>query len=131
MSDSKIEFLEINGKTILIEMEEVSIESSLFKAMPDGASNMPALPHGSEYTGVGDTFRDISSRITDTLEAVVGSVEQGIRKVKPDEWEIVLSIGFAGSKEFKAPFIKANGKTDGGIKITAKWKNDKKIDKQD
>ena len=116
MSGRKISPVEINGKTIWIEVDDIQVAQP-----PQTTSNHPADLRGSAAPvgAVGDFFKEKIASIADTLEAIVGTVDKGIEKISPDEWSVELTIGFAG--EHNIPFV-ATGSVNGGVKVNAKWK---------
>lgn len=123
MVEPKVDVVLINGKKILVEIEEID-SAVLEKISPKKKESDGRFPQKSEPTGFQDELVDFASSISETLEAIVGSVRKGVANAKPDEWTVELSIGFAGSKDITLPLIKAKGEAKGGIKITAKWKKE-------
>lgn len=122
MSNRKIAPVEIDGKTIWIELEDIEVQQSAGVIGNSSDQQLPAMPDGAEPVGVGSYLREKATNITEELEAIVGMIGRGIEKVSPDEWSIELSIGFAAEKDIAIPYISAKGKGEGGIKVTAKWK---------
>lgn len=116
MPERKIAPVEINGKTIWIEIDQVDViqPKSVKSDHPSDLRNN-ATPVGP----VPDYIKDKVASVGETLDAVVSSVEQSIDKLSPDEWSIELNLGFAGEK--RIPYI-AKGEMNGSIKVTAKWK---------
>ncbi|QTR49522.1 CU044_2847 family protein [Candidatus Thiothrix anitrata] len=118
MSQRKISPVEINGKTIWIEVEDIDITQPIVTPRDNRPSDLlddDAAPVGP----ISDYFKDKVSSVADTLEAVVGSIDKGISKISPDEWSIEVNIGFAG--EHNIPFL-AKSSVNGGVKVNAKWK---------
>lgn len=119
MSNRKIAPVEIGGKTIWIEVEEIEVAT---EGVGADAGKRPAdLRSSATPTGVGDILRDKVASVGETLEAIVGTIGRGIDKVSPDEWSVEVTIGFAGEKNI--PFV-AKGSVNGGVKVNAKWKKD-------
>lgn len=118
MSQRKISPVEINGKTIWIEVEDIDITQPISPPRdnrPNDLLDDDAAPVGP----MSDYFKDKVSSVADTLEAVVGAIDKGISKISPDEWSIEVNIGFEG--EHNIPFL-AKSSVNGGVKVNAKWK---------
>ncbi len=118
MSGRKISPVEINGKTIWIEVDDIDITQPLTPPQatrPKDLLDGDAAPVGP----ISDYFKGKVASVADTLEAVVGSIDKGIGKLSPDEWSIEVTIGFAG--EHNIPFL-AKSSVNGGVKVNAKWK---------
>lgn len=123
MSERKIAPVEINGKTVWIEMDDIQQVSP---TSPDLGSHPTDLRGSATPVGPAqDYIKDKITNVTETLEAIVSTVDKGFEKIGPDEWAVELTIGFAGEKNI--PFV-AKGSAKGGVKISAKWKttSDKK-----
>ncbi len=118
MSGRKISPVEINGKTIWIEVEDIDITQPITSSQntrPGDLLDDDAAPVGP----ITDYVKGKVASIADTLEAIVGSIDKGIGKISPDEWSIEVTIGFAG--EHNVPFL-AKSSVNGGVKVNAKWK---------
>ena len=123
MPGRKIAPLEINGKTIWVEVDDIALAApaTTSEQQPDATAN-PSSDMRRSATPVGPVGDAIKGKMTDvmeTLEAIVSTVDSGIKKVSPDEWSVELSIGFAG--EGNIPYI-AKGSVNSGVKVSAKWK---------
>lgn len=116
MGKHKIAPVEINGKTVWIEVEDVDIVGEAIQS-----ANAPGdLRAGARPVGViSDSIKGKLEEIGEMMEAVVSTVGKGIDKVSPEEWSIEVSIGFAGEKQI--PYL-AKGSASGGVKVSAKWK---------
>ena len=116
MSDRKIAPVEIDGKTIWIEVEEIEVSS--VESSAGGREHPSDLRPTATPTGAFDELKKAAS-VGDTLEAIVGTIRRGIDKMSPHEWSVEVTIGFAGEKNI--PFL-AKGSVNGGVKVNAKWK---------
>ena len=120
MSDRKIAPVEIDGKTIWIEVEEIEVSSVESVELSEGGREHPSdLRPTATPTGAFDELKDKAASVGDTLEAIVGTIGRGIDKMSPHEWSVEVTIGFAGEKNI--PFL-AKGSVNGGVKVNAKWK---------
>ena len=117
MSDRKIAPVEIDGKTIWIEVEEIEVSS--VESSEGGREHPSDLRLTATPTGPFDELKDKAASVGDTLEAIVGTIGRGIDKISPHEWSVEITIGFAGEKNI--PFL-AKGSVNGGVKVNAKWK---------
>ncbi len=121
----KISPIEINGKLVLIEVDD-TIEIILSESQENGIEDdfdgydMVSKDDPNYFEKLKDKVADMS----DLVSSVVGSVDKGMGAVKPDEWSIEFTVGYKAEKELKIPFISGKGEASGGIKITAKWKKD-------
>jgi|CXWL01.1.fsa_nt_gi hypothetical protein len=116
MSNRKIASVEINGKNIWVEVDQVDV---IAPGTRDG--DHPSDLRGSA-TPVGnsaDLLKGKIATVAETLEAIVSTIDKGIDKLNPDEWSIELNMGFAG--EQRIPYI-AKSEINGCIKVVAKWK---------
>ena len=125
----KITPVEINGKTVLIEVEKsMEIDTSdLFDSEPE-RNGSGYERKGVESVNSGGAIKKLKAKVadlTEVVESVVSSVDAGIDKVKPDEWSVEFSVGYALEGDLKIPFVSGSGKSEGGIKITVTWKADK------
>ncbi len=121
----KIAPVEINGKTVLIEVEDIELVSPLTKADND----MDDLGGDYDLVSTDDPsyFKKLKEKVadmTDLVGSVVGSVDKGMSAVSPDEWSVEFTVGYKVEKELKIPFISGKGEASGGVKITATWKKD-------
>ncbi|GEM_PF-1406640 len=122
MSNRKVMSVEVDGKTIWVEVSGIEVQQAVGTVGYLSGENLPVMPDGAEPVGIGNYFREKAVNITEELEAIVGMIGRGIEKAAPDEWSIELSIGFAVEKDITIPYLTAKGQGDGGIKVTAKWK---------
>jgi len=121
----KIAPVEINGKMVLIEVEDIELILPPTKA-EDGLDDL-----GGDYDLVGtddpsyfEKLKEKVADMTDLVGSVVGSVDKGMSAVSPDEWSVEFTVGYKVEKELKIPFISGKGEASGGVKITATWKKD-------
>ena len=116
MSNRKISSIEINKKTIWIEVDQIDIIPA-----ESGKKNHPSdLRKTAKPVGpAADYLKEKIASIGETLEAIVSEVDKGVDKFSPDEWSVEVNMGFAGEK--RIPYI-AKGEMNGSIKVTAKWK---------
>lgn len=119
----KIAPIEINGKMVLIEVEDIEI------ILPGSQENDEDDFAGYDLVskddpGYFEKLKDKVADMSDLVSSVVGSVDKGMGAVKPDEWSIEFTVGYKVEKELKIPFISGKGEASGGIKITAKWNKD-------
>lgn len=119
----KIAPIEINGKMVLIEVEDIEI------ILPGSQENDEDDFAGYDLVskddpGYFEKLKDKVADMSDLVSSVVGSVDKGMDAVKPDEWSIEFTVGYKVEKELKIPFISGKGEASGGIKITAKWNKD-------
>ena len=119
MSGRKIAPVEIDGKTIWIEVEEIEVSS--VESSAGGREHPSDLRPTATPTGAFDELKDKAASVGDTLEAIVGTIGRGIDKMSPYEWSVEITIGFAG--ENNIPFL-AKGSVNGGVKVKAIWKKD-------
>lgn len=120
----KITPVEINGKSILVEYDE--IELVLPESTRSGSSD--DLDDGFELVGNKQKgfLKQKVADIGDMVSSVVSSVDKGMSAVKPDEWSVEFTIGYTVEKDIKVlPFISGKGEAKGGVKVTATWKADK------
>jgi hypothetical protein len=115
MSDRKIIPMNINGKVVMIEVENIDVIT------PIQAHEMKDLRGSAQPTSAlaGDKIINHIVEVADALEAVVGSVEQGMQNLRPGEWSVELNMGFTVEGNV---FI-AKGAVNSGFKVTAKWVN--------
>ena len=113
MSNRHIELIEIDGKTIWVEVSEVEATE------PPKPQHPSDLRRGAEPTSATSTLVGKVTSVRDTLEAVISSVSSGMKAAAPDEWSVEVNLGFDGKT--KVPFV-AEGGINGGIKVTATWK---------
>lgn len=123
----KITPVKINGKIVVIEVDKEIDTSELFSSEPDssgaGYTRGGGRPVNSD--GAMGKLKEKVADLTEVIESVVTSVDAGINKVKPDEWSVEFSVGYALEGDLKIPFISGSGKSEGGIKVTATWKSDR------
>ena len=117
MPKRKIAPMEINGKTVMVEIDDIEI---IEPALPSSSNQPSDLRETATPTGVTDTVKEKLADAAETLEAVVGAIEHGLDRLKPKEWTVEVNIGFAGEK--KIPYL-AKGEVSSGIKVSAKWVN--------
>lgn len=103
--------LNINGKTIMVETEEIDFIHS------ESSHNESDLRDSARLRSTGNRITEHVANVAETLEAVVAAVEQGMDKLGPKEWSVELNLGFSGGANV---FI-ANGKVNTGLKVSAKW----------
>ena len=118
MTTRKIAPMEINGKVVMVEVEDVEIQE-----LESSQAFTPAndLRESATPTGVTERVTEAVADAADTLQAVVGAIERGLDGLGPKEWTVEVSIGFAGEK--KIPYL-AKGSANSGIKVSAKWVKD-------
>jgi len=126
----KIEPIEINGKIVFIEVENVELSKNTAFIEKDNSSDLTdgykKVSKGKKEKGYIETLKGKVADISDLVSSVVESVEKGMDTVKPDEWSVEFNVGYKVEKEIKIPFISGKGDTSGGLKITATWKKDAK-----
>lgn len=119
----KIAPVEINGKLVLVEVEDIELLMPKESQETDG----PGGNYENVSTDDPSYFEKLKGKVadmTDLVGSVVSSVDKGMDAVKPDEWSIEFTVGYKVEKELKIPFISGKGEASGGVKITATWKKD-------
>lgn len=119
MGNRKIAPFTIDGKTIWVEVEEIEIVGE--QASRETMCHPRDLRSTATPTNATDKMKTVVSDIGETLEALVGKINKGLDNAKPAEWTVEMNIGFAGEKNI--PFL-AKGSIEGGLKVSATWKND-------
>lgn len=116
MTNRKIIPIKVNDKTIMVEVEDIEVISPKTEKTPSRADSREKV---LTSTLTGDKLIENIVDIADSLEAIVGAVDKGMDKVKPDEWSVELNMGFS----LEGSAFVAKGKVDSNFKVTAKWVN--------
>lgn len=103
-----------NGRVIYVEMEQTHVPVSDGNLLPSD------LPEGAEPTAAGDKIIDALKALRENIQVMAEMVQESLRAHQPEEWSVEINIGFKG-KTSPIPVI-LSGETQGGIKVTAKWK---------
>lgn len=124
MANQIKEVLLPDGGYVYIEMEETEI--------PEIVKNhsAPDAPKGSEQVSPVNDIIDTVQVLKNTLQGIVNTVHDGIKKNQPDEWTLELNIGFKG-KVNPIPVL-LSGESNAALKLSATWKkpeNSEKFDK--
>lgn len=116
MDKRKIAPVEINGKTIWMEVSEIE----MVNAEPASSSEQHPkdLRRGATPVGPKEVIQEAVADAGEMMEAVVGMARKAMEKVSPDEVSVELTLGVEGKKGI--PFV-AEGSASGGVKVTAKW----------
>jgi len=118
MSNRKIASVEINKKTIWIEVEQIDI---IFPESDKVGHPSDLRESAKPVSAAVDYIKEKASTVGEILEAVVSEVDNSTKQLRPDEWSVELSLGFAG--ENSIPYI-AKGEINSSVKVIAKWKKD-------
>ena len=103
-------------ESIWVEVEEEEI-----KALPKKKSiSTHDLPDGAETIGITEDIVDAIALMKNNISSMAKTVYESLKDNQPEEWGIEMNIGFKGKANI-IPVI-LSGETNGGIKVTAKWK---------
>ena len=106
-----------NGSIIYIEVQDTDVEPLVREASSKSAAD---LPDDVELTGTAERLSDAARMLRETLQGIVGSLNEAIQEHQPDEWGVELNIGFKGKADF-IPVI-LSSEANAALKVHAKWK---------
>ncbi len=111
-----LEPLKINGTTVWIEADDVTLPA---RSRAASADDPTALTAATESSALTDGLLKVDLRRT--LAAVLGPVYDAVAAVEPKEVSVELSLGFKG----EVGVFVAKSEGNAALKITAKWTFDK------
>lgn len=109
---TRIQQFEIDGQNVWVEVADVPVSTPSQRS--DDFVNTTAGSGPASAVAKAVEKADISA----TLKTVVGSVQQAMAALKPDEINVELTLGF---KADVGVFI-ASGEANAQVKVSAKWK---------
>ena len=112
----KIKGIKLDDETVIyVEMDEADLPKSVTSATADD------LPEGAEPVRAKGRAKNAIEILKGMLVGTANALHEGIKKTKPDEWNLEMNIGFKG-KVNPIPVI-LSGESNVAMKVTLKWKN--------
>lgn len=107
-----LQSVEVDGKTIWVEVEELQINGGNPKPRSKFAD--------TDASGAANAAAQALTKVDmeSALDTIIGPIHRALEKVRPEEVSIELSLGLKG----EVGVFVAKGEGNASVKVTAKWK---------